>query len=110
MKPTPAYISPKTMTLFYCWCAYALAYTLRVNIAVVIPFLRRDIGYSNTQLGMVTSLFFLTYTVGQLVNGYLGDRVNSKILIVGGPCLIRSFQYRHGFFRAVLPPWPFSGG
>lgn len=70
--------------LFLSWLAYCLAYTLRVNIAVAIPFIvtARDITY--TQIGLVTSLYFFTYMGGQLVNGYLGDRVSSKLMVITG--------------------------
>ena len=70
--------------LILSWLTYTLAYTLRVNIAVVIPVLISQRGYSLTQMGLVTSLYFVTYMLGQLINGYLGDRIGSKLLIVCG--------------------------
>lgn len=66
------------------WFAYALCYLLRVNIAVVIPALVNERGYSLTQMGLVTSVYFFVYMTGQLINGYLGDRFSGKGLIVGG--------------------------
>lgn len=70
--------------LILSWMTYTLAYTLRVNIAVVIPALISERGYTLTEMGLVTSLYFITYMLGQLVNGYLGDRIGSKQLIVAG--------------------------
>lgn len=70
--------------LILSWVTYTLAYTLRVNIAVVIPALISERGYTLTEMGLVTSLYFITYMLGQLVNGYLGDRIGSKQLIVAG--------------------------
>ena len=70
--------------LILSWLTYTLAYTLRVNIAVVIPALISERGYTLTEMGLVTSLYFITYMLGQLVNGYLGDRIGSKKLIVVG--------------------------
>jgi len=70
--------------LILSWITYTLAYTLRVNIAVVIPALISERGYTLTEMGLVTSLYFVTYMFGQLVNGYLGDRIGSKQLILVG--------------------------
>ncbi|NLO36082.1 MAG: MFS transporter [Clostridiaceae bacterium] len=70
--------------LVLSWLTYCLAYMLRVNINVVIPVLAQRFDYTYTQLGLVTSLYFVTYMTGQLINGYLGDRVSSKLLILIG--------------------------
>ena len=88
--------------LAMCWITYMLAYALRVNIAVVIPSLAADRGYSYTGIGLVTSLFFLTYTLGQLVNGYLGDKISSKLMIIAG--LVLSAIFNIGF--ALFPSLP----
>ncbi len=64
--------------------AYGLANTLRVNIAVVIPAIVASRGFSYTQMGLVTSLFFTTYMFGQLISGYLGDKLPAKGLIISG--------------------------
>ncbi len=71
-------------TLLLCWTAYMLAYTLRVNIAVLIPVLVDVRGYSYSQMGIVTSCYFAAYMFGQLIHGYLGDRMDSKRLIIIG--------------------------
>ena len=70
--------------LVLSWLTYCLAYMLRVNINVVIPALVQTFDYTYTQLGLVTSLYFVTYMIGQVINGYLGDRVSSKLLILVG--------------------------
>lgn len=109
--------SPK-LIITSCWLAYALAYMLRVNIAVAIPAIVHDLGYSYSQMGLVMSMFFISYTIGQLINGYIGDRINSKILIVVGLgfsaicniaivmfpyfSLIMLFWTLNGFFQSML--------
>ena len=64
--------------------AYGLAYTLRVNIAVVIPFITAARGFTFTQMGLVTSLYFTTYMFGQLISGYLGEKLPAKLMIICG--------------------------
>ena len=46
--------------LALCWFAYIFAYLLRMNLSVAIPVIKQSEGYSNTQIGLLTSLFFLT--------------------------------------------------
>lgn len=81
---TPSRMNGQKRILVLSWLTYCLAYTLRVNIAVVIPAIVADFGYTYMQMGLVTSLYFVTYMFGQLINGYLGDRVSSRLLIVIG--------------------------
>ena len=88
--------------LMMCWVSYMLAYALRVNIAVVIPSLAAERGYSYTSIGLVTSLFFLTYTLGQLVNGYLGDKVSSKLMIISGLMLSAIFNIGFAVYPSLL--------
>ena len=83
LLPADAY-HDQVKILVLSWLTYTLAYTLRVNIAVVIPLLVAQQHYTFAQMGFLTSLFFITYMFGQLINGYLGDRVNCKLLIVTG--------------------------
>lgn len=63
-----------------CWCAYTGAYLCRTNLSIVIPVLE-DLGWSRGSIGFMGSLFFWTYAFGQLINGYIGDRVNTKMFI-----------------------------
>ncbi|MDD3866607.1 MAG: MFS transporter [Eubacteriales bacterium] len=70
--------------LLLAWLTYTLAYTLRVNIAVVIPVLVREHHFTFAQMGVLTSCYFVAYMLGQLVSGYLGDRLSSKLLIISG--------------------------
>ncbi len=84
MTASPSRMNGQKRILVLSWLTYCLAYTLRVNIAVVIPAIITTFDYTYTQMGLVTSLYFVTYMFGQLINGYLGDRVSSRLLIVIG--------------------------
>ena len=64
-----------------CWCAYAGGYLCRTNLSIVIPSLIQDLGWDKASIGLMGSLFFWTYAFGQLINGYIGDRVNPWIFI-----------------------------
>ncbi len=64
-----------------CWCAYAGGYLCRTNLSIVVPSLIQDLGWDKASVGLMGSLFFWTYAFGQLINGYIGDRVNPRIFI-----------------------------
>ncbi|MBC7319684.1 MFS transporter [bacterium] len=64
-----------------CWLAYAGAYLCRVNISIAIPNLIQDLGWDKASIGLMGSLFFWTYAFGQLINGYIGDRIDFRIFV-----------------------------
>ena len=43
------------------------------NIAVALPGLSEEFGYTNTELGLLGSSLYLTYGIGKFVNGVLAD-------------------------------------
>lgn len=73
----------KQLTLL-CSAAYFVSYLTRVNFAAVIAAIIQAGDIDKTSAGLVTTLGFITYGVGQLVSGWLGDRINPKKLMVIG--------------------------
>lgn len=62
------------LRMFYsCFIGYTVFYLCKKNIAVALPGLSADFGYSNTELGLLGSSLYLTYAVGKFVNGVLAD-------------------------------------
>lgn len=74
----------QTRIFILCWLAYAFAYLGRTNLSIAMPSMETSLNFSNAQLGLLGSLFFWTYGIGQLVNGYIGDKRSSKRLIFIG--------------------------
>lgn len=72
------------LILLLCWLAYALAYFGRVNISVALPGLQGALSLNKSQVGLIGTVLFWVYGVGQLINGYIGDRVNSRVFIFIG--------------------------
>jgi sugar phosphate permease len=63
-----------TGRVFILLCVmYFFTYIDRVNLSVAAPIIQKEMGLSNTQLGMALSAFGLCYALLQIVNGYLGD-------------------------------------
>lgn len=62
------------LRMFYsCFIGYVVFYLCKKNIAVALPGLSHDFGYSNTELGLLGSSLYLTYGIGKFVNGVLAD-------------------------------------
>jgi OPA family glycerol-3-phosphate transporter-like MFS transporter len=61
-----------------CWMSYASIYLGRLNLSIAAPIMEQEELINAVQMGALGSCFFFTYAFGQIINGYLGDRVNSK--------------------------------
>ena len=59
---------------------YFITYVDRVNISTAASEIQKELGLTNTQLGLVFSAFSWTYTPFQLPGGWLVDRVHPRIL------------------------------
>ena len=53
---------------------YFVSYVDRVNISVAGPIIRRELGLTPTELGLIFSAFAYPYAAMQIVGGWLSDR------------------------------------
>ena len=58
---------------FSCFIGYTIFYLCKKNIAVALPGLSAEFGYTNTELGLLGSSLYLTYGIGKFVNGVIAD-------------------------------------
>ncbi len=73
----------KMLTLL-CAVSYFVSYLTRTNFAAIITAIIETGIIEKTAAGMVTTIGFITYGVGQLISGWLGDRINPKNLMFVG--------------------------
>jgi sugar phosphate permease len=66
------------------WLAYVGYYFTRKHLPVVQPLFMEEYGWSMFDLGIVAAAFQLTYAVGQLVMGAVGDRFGARRLLLAG--------------------------
>jgi len=57
---------------------YLITYVDRVNIATAASDIKRELGLSNTQLGLVLSAFGYPYLLFQVFGGWIGDRFGPR--------------------------------
>lgn len=70
--------------VFLCALVYFSSYLTRVNFAAVLVEIIRSEGFARTAVSVALTGLFITYGAGQLVSGYLGDRVKPHHLIFLG--------------------------
>ena len=58
-----------------CSIVYVISYVTRINYAAVLVEVVDSEGYSKVAASMALTGLFITYAVGQLLNGYLGDKI-----------------------------------
>lgn len=64
-----------------CQSTQALAYG---GIGLFLPLIRRDIGFTFTQAGVLAGAMTLVYACMQIPSGYLADRLGAKRLFITG--------------------------
>lgn len=74
----------QTRIFILSWVAYASIYIGRVNLSVTIPHIEKAFDLSKGQVGLIGSTFFWVYGIGQLTNGYIGDKLSGRFLVFTG--------------------------
>ncbi|WP_256256188.1 MFS transporter [Pseudomonas agarici] len=85
----------------YC-LAYMVAGADRANIGVVLPFIKQEYVLSNTDIGAMASLFYITYAVVQIPAGYYFGKVGIRTLLTGSLILTSLATLLIGFTQSVL--------
>lgn len=92
--------------------AYFTSYLTRNNFAAVLAAIIQAGDIDKPSAGLVTTLGFITYGIGQLISGWLGDRINPKKLMFAGFLMTASMNFLipicpNGKVMCVV--WAFNG-
>lgn len=60
---------------------YFIAYVDRVNISVAAPLLRKEMGLTATELGLIFSAFAYPYAAMQIFGGWLSDKFGPRLVL-----------------------------
>ena len=77
--------------IFLCWAAYTCAYVARLNYNASMVEILSQLGITKEEAGLVSSFFFFAYGAGQLINGLLSKRYNTRYSVaiaLAGSCVI----------------------
>lgn len=64
-----------------CSISYLAVYFARNTLGAVKQTMINEGDFTFEQTGMFSSLFFMAYAIGQLINGYIGDKIKAKYMI-----------------------------
>ena len=67
-----------------CSIAYLAVYVARNALSAASPQILQDGVFTTAQIGNMSSIYFITYAIGQLINGVIGDKVKGKYMISFG--------------------------
>lgn len=70
--------------VWLCAATYFISYLTRQNYGAVVVNISASTGIAQTALALAPTVSFITYGAGQLVSGYLGDRIQPKYLVIFG--------------------------
>ncbi len=97
---------------FLCWAAYASAYLCRTNLSIATPEIMSSFSWNKTSVGLIGSSFFGAYAIGQLINGLIGDKLNSRYFIFTGLCVSSLVNFTMGFSSSLylmIGLWAING-
>ena len=91
---------------------YFASYTMRINFAVMIVAVCEDMSLPKTALAVVLTAMTISYGVGQLISGRLGDLISPKLLLTGGlglAIISNLAMYFSSSVPAMTVVWVFNG-
>ena len=92
--------------------AYASIYIARLNLTIASPVMQEQGLLTSTQVGAMGGAFFLCYSAGQLLNGFLGDLFPPGKMVTAGLLLTAFGNILIGFLPpagVILVLWGING-
>jgi sugar phosphate permease len=79
--PRPGTVKIRHLVLFVLCLMYFITYIDRVNISVAGPTMRKELGLTPTELGIVFSAFAYPYAAMQILGGWMADRFGPRLVL-----------------------------
>lgn len=67
-----------------CLTTYLASYIVRNILSVSTPRMITEEFFTKEYTGLLASVYFVFYALGQLINGFIGDRVHPKYMVATG--------------------------
>jgi MFS family permease len=79
MAATPRRKVPSTTVVLILLCAmYFINYVVRVNVSTAAAVFQPELGLTNTQVGLIFSMFAYPYLLFQIIGGWVSDRFGAR--------------------------------
>lgn len=102
----------RTRILYTTIVGYAGFYLVRKSLSVANPYIAEEFGFSKAQMGMLLTIFGVTYGLSKFFNGFLGDRTNPRYFMAFGlfiSAVINIFFGLSSAFLAFAILWMLNG-
>lgn len=70
--------------LYSLFFGYAIFYFTRKSYTFVMPYMAQDLDFSKTQLGLLSSILYLSYGISKFISGVQSDRSNPRYFMALG--------------------------
>ncbi len=92
---------------------YFVNYVTKINFAAAIQEIIADLGYEKSALSIILVVLSITYGVGQIIHGQIGDKIKPENLIFAGLILATSmnlfFPLASGSIPMMTVLWAING-
>lgn len=95
-KKSRGFASQQKKVVLLCCIIYFVSYITRKNYSAIIVEFVRDTGFPTDKASLALTGLAIFYGAGQLISGYLGDKIKPKYLIAGG-------LFTTSFMNLLLP-------
>lgn len=82
---------------------YFASYVTRINFAAVIQEVVDYTGFAKSELSIILVCMSISYGVGQIINGWIGDRIKPQNLIFVGLATATVINIAFPFFSSSIP-------
>lgn len=90
----------KMQMIFLLFVGYVVVYIDKTVVGFALLLIEQEFGLSPTQLGYITGIFFLAYSLFQVPAGWLNDRIGYKTMLVLSLSLLGIFAICFGALGA----------
>ena len=84
-------------TIVVSMIGYAIYYFVRKNFSVAMPGMTAEYGISNTSFGIVIAIGSLVYGLSRFINGFIVDKVSTRVFMAIGLLLCAASNFAFGF-------------
>lgn len=95
-------ITGKRLAWLFAYVYFA-SYVTRINFSAVIQEVITDTGFEKSALSVIVVCMSITYGVGQIVNGWIGDHIKPQNLIFIGLITATVINTVFPFFSSSIP-------
>lgn len=67
-----------------CWLVYCVSYIGRLNFSSAMTLIISERILTASEAGFISMVYFFAYGIGQMINGFLGDKINPTRMIFMG--------------------------